>query len=362
MLSRLIINLKKLYINNSMTTLIHAFAGNIGIGTTDPGAYKLRVEGAAKMDSLQVNGVTNSHVPIGLISMWYGTIGTIPTGWHVCDGTTGISRTDGAGTINAPDLRDRFVRGAAGDAAPAPTIQGALGGANTVTLAANNLAAHVHPTQTQTNNAPHSHYVDANNAPHAHNSQAVNAPHAHNSQAVNAPHSHYVDANNAPHAHNSQAANAPHGHNTNYISDNHSHPYSIYGLRYGEVPVTVWNGQSMAAYAHSFYYGGNTGNVNNNHWHGVHGNNAPHSHWVDGSNAPHDHNSRAANAPHSHYVDAGNANHSHYVDANNAPHAHNSRAADAPHTHSVTIGSNSTNNNAVTVENPYYALYYIMKI
>ena len=340
MLSRLIINLKKLYINNSMTTLIHAFAGNIGIGTTDPGAYKLRVEGAAKMDSLQVNGVTNSHVPIGLISMWYGTIGTIPTGWHVCDGTTGISRTDGAGTIDAPDLRDRFVRGAAGDAAPAPTIQGALGGANTVTLSANNLAAHVHPASTQTDSAPHSHGVDANNAPHGHSSQAANAPHAHNSRNAN-----------APHAHNSQAVNAPHAHNTQYISDNHSHPYSIYGLRYGEVPVTVWNGQSMAAYAHSFYYGGNTGNVNNNHWHGVNADNAPHSHWVDGSNAAH-----------SHYVDANNAPHSHYVDASNAPHGHNSQVANAAHTHTVTIGSNSTSNDAVTVENPYYALYYIMKI
>lgn len=295
MLSRLIIKLKKLYNNNSMTTLIHAFAGNIGIGTTDPGAYKLRVEGAAKMDSLQVNGVTNSHVPIGLISMWYGTIGTIPTGWHVCDGTTGISRTDGAGTIDAPDLRDRFVRGAAGDSAPAPTIQGALGGVNTVTLATTNLAAHTHSHQGGTTQAKHSHYVDANNAPHAHNSQAVNAPH---------------------------------GHNTGNINNNHTHPYSIYGLRYGEVPVTVYNGQSMAAYAHSFYYGGNTGNVNSDHSHGVNTNNAPHSH---------------------------------YVDASNAPHAHNSQQSNTPHSHTATIGQTG-DGTSFSITNPYRALYYIMKI
>ena len=31
-----------------MTTLIRTFGGNIGIGTTDPGSYKLRVEGGVK--------------------------------------------------------------------------------------------------------------------------------------------------------------------------------------------------------------------------------------------------------------------------------------------------------------------------
>ena len=41
--------------------------------------------------------------PSGIISMWYGDVGTIPTGWVLCDGTNG-----------APDLRDRFVVGAGG--------------------------------------------------------------------------------------------------------------------------------------------------------------------------------------------------------------------------------------------------------
>lgn len=39
--------------------------------------------------------------PIGTIMLWYSSIASIPTGWHLCDGTNG--------TI---DLRDRFIPGA----------------------------------------------------------------------------------------------------------------------------------------------------------------------------------------------------------------------------------------------------------
>lgn len=49
------------------------------------------------------NDLTNkpNTVPQGLISLWYGSIITIPSGWAICDGTNGT-----------PDLRDRFVVGA----------------------------------------------------------------------------------------------------------------------------------------------------------------------------------------------------------------------------------------------------------
>jgi len=39
--------------------------------------------------------------------LWYGSVESIPSGWHLCDGT--------AGTI---DLRDRFVLAAGGTSAP----------------------------------------------------------------------------------------------------------------------------------------------------------------------------------------------------------------------------------------------------
>lgn len=44
---------------------------------------------------------TGATIPAGLISLWSGSIGSIPTGWYLCDGTNGT-----------PDLRDRFVVGA----------------------------------------------------------------------------------------------------------------------------------------------------------------------------------------------------------------------------------------------------------
>jgi hypothetical protein len=44
---------------------------------------------------------TGTTIPTGMISLWYGSIGSVPTGWYLCDGTNGT-----------PDLRDKFVVGA----------------------------------------------------------------------------------------------------------------------------------------------------------------------------------------------------------------------------------------------------------
>jgi microcystin-dependent protein len=151
-----------------MTTSIHTFAGNIGIGTNDPGSFKLNVNGDIKADSITVNGVTNSEVPIGLIAMWYGTVASIPTGWTLCDGVE-VAKTDGSGNITPPDLRTRFVRGAHQDN-PAPAYPGQNGGANSVTLSEANLAPHAHTFTTSTENAPHAHTANSgtSNAPHNH--------------------------------------------------------------------------------------------------------------------------------------------------------------------------------------------------
>jgi hypothetical protein len=40
-------------------------------------------------------------IPTGIISLWYGAIGSVPAGWYLCDGANGT-----------PDLRDKFVVGA----------------------------------------------------------------------------------------------------------------------------------------------------------------------------------------------------------------------------------------------------------
>ena len=67
-------------------------------------------------------------IPTGLISMWSGAADAVPAGWALCDGTNGT-----------PDLRDRFVVGAAGNYAV-----GATGGYAEVTLTQAQMPRHTH--------------------------------------------------------------------------------------------------------------------------------------------------------------------------------------------------------------------------
>lgn len=48
-----------------------------------------------------VQSSSGTTIPSGLISLWYGSIGSVPSGWYLCDGSNGT-----------PDLRDRFIVGA----------------------------------------------------------------------------------------------------------------------------------------------------------------------------------------------------------------------------------------------------------
>ena len=66
-----------------------------------------------KLDDI-IPEVQSAVLPIGGIIMWSGTIGTIPDGFGLCDGTS-YTRTDGAGSIASPDLSSRFVVGSSGD-------------------------------------------------------------------------------------------------------------------------------------------------------------------------------------------------------------------------------------------------------
>ncbi len=72
----------------------------------------------------------NNTMPSGVILMWSGSIGTIPNGWVICDGTN-----------STPDLRDRFIVGAGTTYTVNDT-----GGSATVTLTAaqSGVPAHTH--------------------------------------------------------------------------------------------------------------------------------------------------------------------------------------------------------------------------
>jgi hypothetical protein len=69
----------------------------------------LSATGTVTTSNLSVTG-TNNIIPAGVITMWSGSIATIPTGWLLCNGSNGT-----------PDLRDRFIVGAGSTYAVAAT-------------------------------------------------------------------------------------------------------------------------------------------------------------------------------------------------------------------------------------------------
>ena len=71
---------------------------------------------------------SGATIPSGLIAMWSGSIGSVPSGWYLCDGSNGT-----------PNLTDRFIIGAGSSYAV-----NATGGATSVTLTTNNMPAHTH--------------------------------------------------------------------------------------------------------------------------------------------------------------------------------------------------------------------------
>lgn len=83
------------------------------------------------------------RLPAGFIGLWSGSIATIPAGWALCDGNNGT-----------PDLRDRFIVGAASDAAAAPHVD-ATGGykwhGETENNHGDHLVAHTHLQGSSTN-------------------------------------------------------------------------------------------------------------------------------------------------------------------------------------------------------------------
>lgn len=86
-------------------------------------------------------------IPTGLIAMWSGTIATIPSDWHLCDGTNGT-----------PDLRDRFVIGASTDssgvAKTTVTVSATTSGGSKDAIA----VAHTHTGSTESTGA-HTHNI-----------------------------------------------------------------------------------------------------------------------------------------------------------------------------------------------------------
>ena len=83
-------------------TVSPALTGVPTAPTADPGTNSTQIATTAF--------VTQNAVLKGMIVMWSGAIATIPTGYALCDGTSGT-----------PDLRNRFIMGAGSTYTPGTT-------------------------------------------------------------------------------------------------------------------------------------------------------------------------------------------------------------------------------------------------
>ena len=117
-------------------------------------------------------------IPSGVIFLWSGSVATIPSGWALCNGSSGT-----------PDLRNRFVVGAGSTYSVGDT-----GGANTVTLDATMIPSHTHTVtttgSTSSENA-HSHTFSGTTS-------GQSATHSHTATVSDPGHFHSSDSNGAP--------------------------------------------------------------------------------------------------------------------------------------------------------------------
>ena len=115
--------------SGAVSSVSPTFTGTPTAPTAAPGTNTTQIATTA---FVLANGI-----PSGVIVMWSGSIASIPSGWLLCNGSSGT-----------PDLRDRFVVGAGSTYAVAATG----GSANAIVV------SHTH-TATATTAAAHNHYV-----------------------------------------------------------------------------------------------------------------------------------------------------------------------------------------------------------
>ena len=109
--------------------------------------------GVTQSEFALLSGQT-SLVPAGVIVMWSGSVASIPSGWHICDGTNGT-----------PDLTGRFVVHADADSG-GTYAPGDTGGSDSVTLTEAQLPSHTHAFSGTTNTTgAHTHSVSGVSTP-----------------------------------------------------------------------------------------------------------------------------------------------------------------------------------------------------
>lgn len=338
----------------SVQTKIRTFDGNVGIGTNNPGSYKLRVVGGGtrvvnlSVSSLRVANVDGT-VPSGVIAMWSGLLADIPIGWKLCDGSN-----------STPDLRDKFIIGSG-----TTYNQGQTGGASSTTLTVNNLPSHTHAGTCDAGGS-HSHTT---------NEVSTTGSHGHNinvtSTSGSGGHRHNLSTSTVNHTHAAvdTATSGDHGHNNfnNFNTVNNHQHYGPYLCNQNDV---TWYGQAARTntnsnapvivtqfnYQGGFRRAGFTSYANPTHSHTSNSDTVNHLHAMTTNQVlGHQHQSNAASTgAHTHTIDASTQSGTHTHAANNSPSAGN-------HTHNFTTGSTPATTPTISTIPTYYIIAFIMK-
>jgi microcystin-dependent protein len=207
-------------------------------------------------------------LPVGLITLWSGSIVSIPTGWTLCDGTAGT-----------PDLRDRFVVGAGTTYAV-----NATGGVNTVTLTTAQMPSHSHTNSVSTTDLAHIHSNTVSTADLSHTHNVVG-----NSDVQSVVHTHTGTTDSAgAHNHNLQYRNGGTGSSTDAVPGSSGDlgtlsPNAISGVG-NHVHGFTTSGISSTSHQHAISFTSAAMSANSTHTHtvtvGAMSANQTHSHTV----------------------------------------------------------------------------------
>ncbi|MDD5066210.1 MAG: hypothetical protein PHF84_04120 [bacterium] len=172
-------------------------------------SYSLLSRRSELVDWSGILNKPSSVIPSGVILMWSGTIASIPSGWVLCDGSSGT-----------PDLRDRFILSVSSSA----ENPGATGGSHSKSLVTANLPAHTHYISGGTGNQSqdHSHSGStSSDGNHVHALKGEAGPEGGGAPEQGSWGGGYTDAQT------SENGNHSHSVSTGGASQNHSHSISF---------------------------------------------------------------------------------------------------------------------------------------
>lgn len=115
------------------------FTGTPAASTASAGTSTTQIATTAFVTTA-IAAATAALVPAGMIMIWSGSVGSIPSGWVLCNGSN-----------STPDLRDKFVIGAGSTYA----VNGTGGSANAVVVSHTHTATVTDPGHTHSLTAWH---------------------------------------------------------------------------------------------------------------------------------------------------------------------------------------------------------------